>query len=213
MISFGLDLAKRPAVALAENFATGIIYVLLVALLGVLYFVQQRMVAARAAVSPQMSPSQQKLMQYLPVAFAIFQVFFLLGLVIYYMAQAILRILQQLYITRTFYGHDEALGRQAQRASEQARELSKQDGEGGGGLFAQARRELSAAKGGAKADAPAKAAKAADSHGRGRGRHGATPVETHHRAEEPPDAIGQGPGRTSESQHEQPARRGARSQR
>ncbi len=161
MISFGLDLAKRPAVALAENFATGIIYVLLVALLGVLYFVQQRMVAARAAVSPQMSPSQQKLMQYLPVAFAIFQVFFLLGLVIYYMSQAILRILQQLYITRTFYGHDEALGRQAQRASEQARELSKQDGEGGGGLFAQARRELSAAKGGAKADAPAKAAKAA----------------------------------------------------
>ena len=95
MISFGLDLAKRPAEALAENFATGLIYVLLVALLGVLYFVQQRMVAARAAVSPQMSPSQQKLMQYLPVAFAIFQVFFLLGLVIYYMAQAILRIGQQ----------------------------------------------------------------------------------------------------------------------
>ena len=100
MMSFGLDLAKRPAEALAENFATGLIYVLLVALLGVLYFVQQRMVAARAAVSPQMSPSQQKLMQYLPVAFAIFQVFFLLGLVIYYMAQAILRIGQQLYITR-----------------------------------------------------------------------------------------------------------------
>ena len=99
MISFGLDLAKRPAEALAENFATGLIYVLLVALLGILYFVQQRMVAARAAVSPQMSPSQQKLMQYLPVAFAIFQVFFLLGLVIYYMAQAILRIGQQLYIT------------------------------------------------------------------------------------------------------------------
>ena len=53
------------------------------------------------------------------------------GLVIYYMAQAILRIGQQLYITRRFYGHDEALGRQAQRASEQARELAKADGDGG----------------------------------------------------------------------------------
>ena len=162
MISFGLDLAKRPAEALAENFATGLIYVLLVALLGILYFVQQRMVAARAAVSPQMSPSQQKLMQYLPVVFAIFQVFFLLGLVIYYMAQAILRIGQQLYITRRFYGHDEALGRQAQRASEQVRELSKADGDsggGGGGFFAQARRELAGQKN--ASPTPTKAEKAA----------------------------------------------------
>ena len=64
-------------------------------LLGVLYFFQQRMVAARAAVSPTMSPGQQKLMQYLPVVFAVFQIFFLLGLVIYYIVQTVLRILQQ----------------------------------------------------------------------------------------------------------------------
>ena len=119
-------------------------------LLAGLYFVQQRMVAARAAVSPTMSPSQQKLMQYLPVVFAIFQVFFLAGLIIYYMAQAVLRIAQQAYITRRFYGHDEALGRQAQRASESARELAKADKDNGGtaenggkkgGFFAQAREQ------------------------------------------------------------------------
>jgi YidC/Oxa1 family membrane protein insertase len=68
--------------------------------------------------------------------------------VIYYMAQAILRIAQQAYITRAFYGHDEALGRQAQRAGERARELAKEHAEdgGGGGFFAQARRDLTAAK-------------------------------------------------------------------
>ena len=110
-------------------------------MLGGLYFFQQRMVAARASVSPTMSPGQQKLMQYLPVVFAIFQIFFLLGLVIYYIVQSILRILQQVYITKRFYGHDEALGRQAQRAGEQAREIAKQDG-GGGGMLAQARRDL-----------------------------------------------------------------------
>ena len=126
MVSFGLDLAKSPAQALGDGSRHRLIYVLLVVALGVLYFLQQRMVAARAAVSPTMSPTQQKLMQYLPVAFAVFQVFFLAGLVIYYMAQAILRIGQQAYITRRFYGHDEALGRQAQRAGEQARELAKQ---------------------------------------------------------------------------------------
>jgi YidC/Oxa1 family membrane protein insertase len=92
-----------------------------------------------------MSPAQQKLMQYLPVAFAIFQIFFLTGLVVYYAAQAVLRIGQQAYITRRFYGHEEALGRQAQRAGEQARELAKQDG--GGGLFAQTKRDLAGSKG------------------------------------------------------------------
>lgn len=145
MLSFGLDLAKSPAAALGENFATGLVYALLVVALGVLYFFQQRMVAARAAASPTMSPGQAKLMQYLPVAFAVFQVFFLLGLVIYYMAQAILRIIQQAYITRAFYGHDESLGRQAQRAGEQARELAKEEG-GSGGFFGQARRDLAGAK-------------------------------------------------------------------
>jgi YidC/Oxa1 family membrane protein insertase len=141
MMSLGLDLALSPAQALADDFARGLIYALLVVVLGGLYFFQQRMVAARASVSPTMSPAQQKLMQYLPVVFAIFQIFFLLGLVIYYIVQSILRILQQVYITKRFYGHDEALGRQAQRAGEQAREIAKQDG-GGGGMLAQARRDL-----------------------------------------------------------------------
>jgi YidC/Oxa1 family membrane protein insertase len=135
MTSFGLDLSKSPAEMLGQDFAKGLIYAGLVVLLGLLYWVQQRMVASRAAVSPTMSPAQQKLMQYLPVVFAIFQVFFLAGLIIYYMAQAVLRIGQQAYITKRFYGHEESLGRQAQRAGDEARELAKQDG--GGGLLGQ----------------------------------------------------------------------------
>ena len=59
MMSFGLDLAKSPAAALGDNFGTGLIYALLVAALGVLYFVQQRMVAARPAASPTMSPASR----------------------------------------------------------------------------------------------------------------------------------------------------------
>jgi YidC/Oxa1 family membrane protein insertase len=145
MNSFGLDLSLSPAEALGESFGRGLVYALLVVVLGGLYFFQQRMVAARAAVSPTMSPGQQKLMQYLPVVFAIFQIFFLLGLVIYYIVQSVLRILQQVYITKRFYGHDEALGRQAQRAGERAREIAKQDG-GGGGMLAQARRDLADSK-------------------------------------------------------------------
>ena len=147
MKSFGLDLALSPAQALGQSLGLGLVYASLVVLLGGLYFFQQRMVAARAAVSPTMSPGQQKLMQYMPVVFAIFQIFFLLGLVIYYIVQSVLRILQQVYITKRFYGHDEALGRQAQRAGAQAREIAKQDGgAGGGGMLAKARRDLADSK-------------------------------------------------------------------
>ncbi len=158
MPSLGIDLSKSAIDQISEGFGDSIVYVLLVVLLGGLYFVQQRMVAARASISPTMSPAQQKLMQYLPVFFAVFQVFFLAALVVYYIFQTLLRIAQQVYITKAFYGHDEALGRQAQRAGEAAREEAKKSGDGGGGMFAQARRDLAATKGD-KADTGTKALK------------------------------------------------------
>jgi hypothetical protein len=88
--------------------------------------VQQKMVASRT-VSPTMSATQAKLMQYLPVVFAVFQLFLPTGLIFYYMVQAIIRIIQQFYITKRFYGNDSSLGRQAQAASEQARDMNQKD--------------------------------------------------------------------------------------
>jgi YidC/Oxa1 family membrane protein insertase len=153
MMSLGLDLSRSAFEAITDGFGEGIVYALLVVFLGGLYFGQQKMVAARAAMSPTMSVGQQKLMQYLPVFFAVFQVFFLAALVVYYIFQTLIRIVQQLYITKAFYGHDEALGRQAQRAGEEAREEAKKSGEPGG-MLAQAKRELSSARGdgGSKGD-------------------------------------------------------------
>ncbi len=164
MLSWGLDLARRPFEVIGESIGKGMIYALLVIALGALYFIQQRMVAARASVSPTMSEMQAKIMQYLPVVFAVFLVFYLTGLVIYYMAQAIFRIGLQYYITRRFYAGEHSLGRQAQAAGERAREMHKADG-GGSGLFAQAKRDMalgkdskdskdSKAKPGAKSSAP-----------------------------------------------------------
>ena len=126
MLSLGLDLAKTPANVMGEDFLRGIPYALLVVALAGLYFVQQRMIASRT-VSPTMSPVQAKIMQYLPVAFAVFQVFLPTGLVVYYATQAIIRIVQQWYITRRFYGNDNAIGRQAMAASETARQMAKDD--------------------------------------------------------------------------------------
>ena len=144
MLSLGLDLSISPLKAVQDNPGKGVIYALLVVALMGLYFVQQKMIASRT-VSPTMSPGLQKLMQYLPVAFGIFQFFFPVGLVIYYMAQTVVRIAQQGYITRRFYRGEHSLGRQAQAASEKAREMAKQDG-GGTGLFGQLKADAARSK-------------------------------------------------------------------
>jgi YidC/Oxa1 family membrane protein insertase len=153
MRAFGLDLAMRPIEVLGDDFVRGLPYLILVGLLSALYFVQQKMVASRT-VSPTMSPTQQKIMQYLPVGFAAFQLFFPTGLVVYYITQALVRIGQQAYITRRFYHGDESIGRQAQQASVTAREMAKEDG---GGMFGLGGK--GAAKGDRSDDRPAKPAK------------------------------------------------------
>ncbi|HRE01566.1 MAG TPA: membrane protein insertase YidC, partial [Ilumatobacteraceae bacterium] len=129
MKSIGLDLSRTPAHFIGESFGKGIIYALLVVLLAALYYVQQKMVASRAAANPGMSATQAKIMQYLPVAFAVFQLFFLTGLVIYYIIQTLIRIGQNAYITRRFYHGDESLGRQAQAAGQRARDEAKANGQ------------------------------------------------------------------------------------
>jgi YidC/Oxa1 family membrane protein insertase len=144
MVSFGLDLSLTPVKAIQANAATGVVYALLVAALMGLYFVQQRMIASRT-VSPTMSATQQKVMQYLPVFFGVFQLFFPVALVFYYIAQTLVRIAQQSYITRRFYRGDESLGKQAQAASVKAREMAEKDG-GGTGLFSQLKQEAARGK-------------------------------------------------------------------
>lgn len=125
MLSVGIDLALTPAEAMGEDVIKGIPYALLIVVLAGLFWVQQRMVANRAS-SPTMSATQAKVMQYLPVVFAVFQVFLPTGLVFYYLTQAVVRIVQQWYITRRFYGEG-GLGRQAQEASVKARELGNEE--------------------------------------------------------------------------------------
>jgi YidC/Oxa1 family membrane protein insertase len=144
MLSLGLDLSLRPVDVISDNPGKGVIYALLVIALMGLYYLQQRMIASRT-VSPTMSATQAKIMQYLPVVFGVFQIFFPVGLVIYYISQTLVRIAQQAYVTRRFYRGDDSLGRQAQAASAKAREMAAKDG-GGTGLFGQMKQDLAKAK-------------------------------------------------------------------
>ncbi len=210
MPELGLDLSQSPFEAISSNPLTGLVYALLVVGLGGLYFAQQRMVAARASISPTMSPTQQKLMQYLPVVFAVFQIFFLTALVVYYIFQTLLLILQQYYITRKFYGHDESLGRQAQRASEAAREQSKQSGEPTG-LFGQAKRDLLGRQdndaSSTSSDKGSKGANGAKSRPTNTSRR-VTPPKSRPNAQRPKGASAQGKGRPTPSRKQAEAKKG-----
>jgi YidC/Oxa1 family membrane protein insertase len=126
MLSFGIDLSHTPIDAVREDFLSGLIYVGLVVALAGVYWVQQRMVASRT-VSPTMSATQAKILQYMPVAFAFFQLILPTSLVVYYIVQAFVRIAQQYYITKRFYGGEDSLGRQAQAAGAQAREIAAEE--------------------------------------------------------------------------------------
>ena len=126
MLSFGIDLSHTPVDAVREDFLSGLIYVGLVVALAGVYWIQQRMVASRT-VSPTMSATQAKILQYMPVAFAFFQLILPTSLVVYYIVQAFVRIAQQYYITKRFYGGEDSLGRQAQAAGAQAREIAAEE--------------------------------------------------------------------------------------
>ncbi len=106
MMSFGIDLSRSAAQELADGIGAAWPYLWLVGVLGALYVVLQRTVAARASITPTTSPGQHKVLRYLPVGFAVFQLFFLAALVVYYIAQTLLRIVQQTYITRSLFSEN-----------------------------------------------------------------------------------------------------------
>jgi YidC/Oxa1 family membrane protein insertase len=103
MMSLGIDLARSAAEELVDGVVGAWPYLLLVVGLGALYFILQRTVVERDSIRPTMSPGQHKLLGYLPIVFAVIQLFFLAALVLYYIAQTFLRIVQQRYITRSLF--------------------------------------------------------------------------------------------------------------
>jgi YidC/Oxa1 family membrane protein insertase len=69
-------------------------YFVLPLIMGITMFLQQKM------NPPPADPMQAKIMQWMPVVFTLFFVFFPAGLVVYWVSNNILSISQQWYITR-----------------------------------------------------------------------------------------------------------------
>jgi YidC/Oxa1 family membrane protein insertase len=166
MESFGVDLSRSLLDTLSgDGFVTALPYIAVVGVIAVLSWYQQRQIMGRNA--GQEITSQQRLMMRIgPIMYTFFAVYVPLAVGVYFLVSTLWRVVQQAYITRSLYGHEDAIGVQAQKAMAQARQDREKDGGSGGflgGLLGGG-----AANGGAKASG-GKAAGARSSSGRAAG--------------------------------------------
>jgi YidC/Oxa1 family membrane protein insertase len=137
MNAFGLNLAESAANALQDSFVTAIPYLILVAIVVVTYFIQQRQITARNKNNPNYADNpaaaqQQMIMKIFPIFSGIFSFIVPAALAWYFLVQNLFRIAQQAYITKRFYReHPDAIAaRQTTTAGGSAAKPPKSAGSG-----------------------------------------------------------------------------------
>ena len=107
MVSWGVDLARSASDALSDGFITSVPYFILILLVFVSSWYQQKQIRGRnqqAAISPQ----QQMIFKIMPFFLPVISFSFDAALVVYFVISNLYRIIQQGYITRKFYGENAA---------------------------------------------------------------------------------------------------------
>jgi YidC/Oxa1 family membrane protein insertase len=115
----GMDLAESASKALGTSLVHALPYLVLIAIVAVTGFVQQRQIQGRSGAA-QGNSQQQAIMKILPFFLPVFSFTLPGALVLYFVVSNTWRIGQQSFITRTMYSGEHALGVQAQRARENA---------------------------------------------------------------------------------------------
>lgn len=99
----GMDLAASPQRALSESIVAFIPYALLILVVAVTGFVQQRQIQGRVPKG-QVNSQQQMIMKFLPIMLPIFSFTLPGGLVLYFAVSNLYRVGQQWFISRKIYG-------------------------------------------------------------------------------------------------------------
>jgi YidC/Oxa1 family membrane protein insertase len=103
MNAFGLDLSESASDALSQGIGHALPYLVLIAIVAVTGFVQQRQIQGRnpnASVNPQ----QQMIMKIMPFFLPLISFGLPAGLVLYFAVSNLYRIGQQAFISRSIYG-------------------------------------------------------------------------------------------------------------
>ncbi len=127
MMSFGIDLAQSASSALKVSFTHGLPQLVLVAIVAVTSYYQQKQIQGRNT-NMEIPPQQQMLMKLMPAMFVVFAFIEPSALVVYFVVSNAYRILMQAYITRTLYHGEDSLGAQAQRAALETKKIKDEHG-------------------------------------------------------------------------------------
>ena len=99
----GVDLSSSLTDAFRESFSTALPFLLLIVLIGVTSYVQQRQIAGRRDPDAPVNPQQQMIMKVMPWFLPIISIGFPAGLNLYFVSSNIVRVGQQAVITRRIY--------------------------------------------------------------------------------------------------------------
>ncbi|MDQ2648065.1 MAG: YidC/Oxa1 family membrane protein insertase [Actinomycetota bacterium] len=127
MMAFGVDLAESASKSLGEGFGHGFPHVVLVAIVAVTSYYQQKQIQGRNP-NAEVPPQQKMLMRLMPAMFVVFAFVAPSALVIYFVTSNLYRIGMQAYITRTLYHGEDSLGKQAQLAAAESKKLREEHG-------------------------------------------------------------------------------------
>jgi len=126
MDSFGMDLSESAQRAIGQGPGTAIPYLILIALVAVTGFYQQRQIQGRMS-SSQINPQQQMLMKIMPIMLPVFSFTLPAGLVLYFVVSNTYRVGQQWFISRSIYGlaKGETVDEKAKREAAEAKAAGK----------------------------------------------------------------------------------------
>jgi YidC/Oxa1 family membrane protein insertase len=182
MSAFGIDLSESASQALSEGVVHALPYLLLIVIVAITGFVQQRQIQGRNT-GAQVNPQQQAIMRLMPVFLPLISFGLPAGLVLYFATSNLYRIGQQAFISRSIYGMSRAEQKENRKkikaeddqaeskalASKSDGEESKKSGGKAASTKAPARtatKKAGAGRAAAKNDARSKSSKVAASNGR-----------------------------------------------
>lgn len=99
---FNMDLAESARQAWSRGLGHALPFIILIVIVGVTGFVQQRQIQGRSQNS-QVNPQQQMIMRIMPVFLPFISISLPAGLVLYFAVSNIYRIAQQAFISRSIY--------------------------------------------------------------------------------------------------------------
>jgi YidC/Oxa1 family membrane protein insertase len=124
----GLDLATTFTKQLDKGLVDALPYLVLVLLIAVTAWYQQRQIQARnSGQQSQINPQQQALMKIMPFFLPLFSLTLPAGLVLYFLVSNLYRIGQQAFITHTMYS-EKAKADRERLIAERLKSSSKKDG-------------------------------------------------------------------------------------